>query len=208
MRESIDNGGAPGACVDDAFDFSELESKIMKAMEQLTHDLSQLRSGGRFNPNRLEELKVELGKDGEKRIERLKNLAQVIVKGRNVQIQVHDEEHVKPVNTSIATSTLNLTPHGPTKDAPATLTIQVPPPTGESRMEAVASANQAAEAALVKIKDARGKHHKKLRAMGVDKKVRPDDLQKAQKQMEDVVKRGNEEVKRIQDDVKKVLERG
>ena len=43
--------------------------------------------------------------------------------------------------------------------------------------------------------------------MEVARSVRPDDLQKARKQMEDVVKRGNEDVKRVADDAKRVLER-
>jgi ribosome recycling factor len=40
----------------------------------------------------------------------------------------------------------------------------------------------------------------------VDKAVLPDDLQKAKKMMEDVVKRGHSEVKRIVDGAKRVLE--
>jgi ribosome recycling factor len=36
--------------------------------------------------------------------------------------------------------------------------------------------------------------------------VLPDDLQKAKKQMEEVVKNGHEEVKRISDGAKRVLE--
>jgi ribosome recycling factor len=179
-------------------------------MERLTHELSQLRAGGRFNPEKIEVLKVTLqhSDGGNKRTERVKDLAQVIAKGRNVQVLVHDEAFVRPINTAIVTSALNLTPHGPTPDAPTTLTIQVPPPTGESRMQAVEAAKKEEEVALGRIREARGKHQKKLRAMGISKSVRPDDLQKAQKLMEDVVKRGNEDVKRVVEDARRVLERG
>jgi len=180
----------------------------MKSLEALTHELSQLRAGGRFNPEKLEELRVQFADgQGKKKTAKLGELAQVSAKGRNVSVMVYEPDHVKLLNTTIVTSTLNLTPHGPTPEAPNTLTIQVPPPTGESRQEALATASKFGEEALGKIRDARGGHHKKLRAMGVAKKVRPDDLQKAQKQMEDVVKRGNEDVKRIVEDVKKVLDR-
>jgi ribosome recycling factor len=116
-------------------------------------------------------------------------------------------QHVKLLNTTILTSNLNLTPHGPSPEAATTLTIQVPPPTGESRQLALASASKSGEEALHKIREARGGHQKKLRSMQVSKSVRPDDLQKAQKQMEEVVKKGNEDVKRIVDEVKKVLDR-
>jgi ribosome recycling factor len=51
-------------------DLSVLEAEVLKAMEQLTHKLSQLRSGGRLNPDVVEALKVQLGtagKDGDGR---------------------------------------------------------------------------------------------------------------------------------------------
>jgi ribosome recycling factor len=83
----------------------------------------------------------------------------------------------------------------------------VPPPTGESRQQALASASKSAEEALGRIREARGAHQKKLRAMQVSRSVRPDDLQKAQKQMEDVVKRGNDDVKKVLEDTKRVLDR-
>ena len=85
------------------------------------------------------------------------------------------------------------------------LTITVPPPTGESRLAAIEQASKAADKAYSEIREARGGHQKKLRAMHVARTVRPDDIQKAQKQMEGVVKRGNEEVKRILDGAKQAL---
>jgi ribosome recycling factor len=45
-----------------------------------------------------------------------------------------------------------------------------------------------------------------LRNFKLDKDVLPDDLQKAGKRMEEVVKKGHTEVKRIVDGAKKVLE--
>lgn len=53
---------------------------------------------------------------------------------------------------------------------------------------------------------ARQEHNKKLRKYELNKDVLPDDLQKARKRMEDVVKRGHGEVKRISDGAKRVLE--
>ena len=99
----------------------------------------------------------------------------------------------------------NLTPQGPKPENLLTLTVTVPPPTGESRLAAIEQASKAADKAYLEIREARGAHQKKLRAMQVARTVRPDDIQKAQKQMEDIVKRGNEEVKRILDGAKQVL---
>jgi ribosome recycling factor len=53
---------------------------------------------------------------------------------------------------------------------------------------------------------ARQDHNKLLRKFDLNKDVLPDDLQKAKKQMEEVVKKGHTEVKRICDGAKKVLE--
>jgi ribosome recycling factor len=115
-------------------------------------------------------------------------------------------QHVKPINTVILNSKLNLTPHGPKPETPTTLHIIIPPATGESRQQALAAASKAAEEAHGRIREARGNNQKKLRAMDIAKEVRRDDIQKAQKQMEDVVKAGNEEIKRILENSKKVLE--
>jgi ribosome recycling factor len=86
-----------GRAVDDtdAFDFSGLQAKILKATEHFTHQLSQLRAGGRFNPEQLEDLKVQLnekGDGGKVSTTKLKDLAQIIAKGRNVSVICHEED--------------------------------------------------------------------------------------------------------------------
>jgi ribosome recycling factor len=84
--------------------------------------------------------------------------------------------------------------------------VPLPPPTGESRRAAVESAVKAAERADRLIQQARQEHNKKLRKYEVNREVLPDDLQKAKKLMEEVVKKGHTEVKRISDGAKRVLE--
>jgi len=198
-------GTTKPTAVDEAYDFSTLEAKILKAMEHLTHHLSQLRAGGRFNPDHLDNLRVKPIKGSAETV-RLGDIAQVVPKGRVVNVIVGEEGHVKPVSSAILESDLNLVPHGPNPDQPTTLTINIPPPTGESRQKAIDEASKTADKAYGEVKDARAQHQKRLRAMQVSRSVRPDDLQKAHKQMEDIVKSGNEEVKRIFEGAKKVLE--
>ena len=72
----------------------------------------------------------------------------------------------------------------------------------------MAEATKAGEKAGTSVRDARGKHQKKLRAMQLAKSARPDDLKKAGTQMEKVVEKGAAEVKRVVDSAKKVLESG
>ena len=60
-------------------------------MERLKNDLSKLRAGGRFNPEVVENLRVQLEKGNSKTI-KLSDVAQVIPKGRTVQILVGEKD--------------------------------------------------------------------------------------------------------------------
>lgn len=71
---------------------SELEASILKAIEKLTHDLAQLRSGGRLNPDLVESLKVQLGTAGQgKETVRLGDIAQVVPRGRVLNVICGDD---------------------------------------------------------------------------------------------------------------------
>lgn len=74
-----------------AYDFSGLESKILKSIEHLTHELSQLRAGGRFNPELLENLKLRPYKGNNETVH-LRDIAQVVPKGRVISIIVNEED--------------------------------------------------------------------------------------------------------------------
>ncbi|KAF1952523.1 ribosome recycling factor [Byssothecium circinans] len=201
--------GLPTA-TDYAFDLSNLESQILKAIEKLTHDLSQLRSGGRLNPEVVESLKVQLGIAGKegtgKETVRLGDIAQVVPRGRVINVICGEAEHIKPISSAIASSPHSLTPLSPESSNPLTIQVPLPPPTGESRRAAIDAAGKAAAEADKWIQSARQTHNKSLRKKSLDKSVLPDDLQKASKAMEEVVKKGHAEVKRIVEGAKKVLE--
>jgi ribosome recycling factor len=115
-------------------------------------------------------------------------------------------QHIKPITSAIAASPHSLTPLTPEASNPLTIQVPLPPPTGETRRAAVESAVKASERADKWIQTARQEHHKRLRKYELNKEVLPDDLQKAKKKMEEVVKRGHTEVKRISDGAKRVLE--
>ncbi|EKG13033.1 hypothetical protein MPH_09853 [Macrophomina phaseolina MS6] len=195
---------------DEAYDLSQLESQILRAIERLTHELAELRGGGRLNPEHVEKLRVTLKPTGSARdgreTHRLGDLAQVIPKGRVLSIVAGDEEYIKPLMTAIQASPYSLTPQHPKPDAPTTITVPIPPPTGESRRKALEAAKRAETTAMQAVQNARAAHQKKLRALEVGKKVRPDDLNKAKKLMDETAKKGQEEVKHIVDGARKVLE--
>lgn len=78
--------------MEDPTDFSTLTDGITKVLDKLKNDLSKLRTGGRFNPEVLENLRVHLVKDS-KNSERLGDLAQVLPKGgRSLMILVGEKD--------------------------------------------------------------------------------------------------------------------
>ncbi|KAK5112523.1 hypothetical protein LTR62_004280 [Meristemomyces frigidus] len=205
---SSKGAGSPAAGSEDPFDFTALEADIAGTIERLKNDLSKLRAGGRFNPEVLENLRVQPEKSDTQTV-KLSDVAQVIPKGRVVQIMVGEKDHLKPITTAIQASTLSLTPQpDPTGANPLLLVISIPPPTAESRKAVVDEASKAGEKAGNSLRDARGKQQKKLRALQVSKTARPDDLKKAGTMMEKVVEKGTGEVKRVVDSAKKVLDSG
>jgi hypothetical protein len=91
-EEDDEDGDEAEASADDPFDFTTLDQGIEKALEKLKNDLSKLRTGGRFNPEVLENLRVHLNKDS-KQSERLGDLAQVLPKGgRSLMILVGEKD--------------------------------------------------------------------------------------------------------------------
>ncbi|KAG0651496.1 Ribosome-recycling [Hyphodiscus hymeniophilus] len=194
------------AAVEDPFDFSTLEAGIEKSLEKLRNDLSKLRTGGRFNPEVLENLRVQLSKDS-KATERLGDLAQVLPKGgRTLMVLVGETNHVKPIMSAIQGSNdLNLQPQSDAHNA-SQLNIPIPPPTKESRDLALVAASKAGETANVGVRNARGAMQKRLRAMELKKTVRPDDLKKAHKEMEKIVEKGGADIKKTVDGARKTME--
>lgn len=91
----VNNAGA-ATPTDEAYDVSGLESQILKAIEKLTHDLSQLRGGGKLNPEVVESLSVQLGTKGGpdghgKETVRLGDIAQVVPRGRVLNVVCGEE---------------------------------------------------------------------------------------------------------------------
>ncbi|KAI5366492.1 Putative ribosome recycling factor, RRF superfamily [Septoria linicola] len=201
-------GDVAATGAEDPYDFSDLEGDIAGTLERLKNDLSKLRAGGRFNPEVVENLRVQPDKQSNQTV-KLNDVAQVIPKGRTVQILVGEKDHVKPVSSAIQSSSLSLTPQpDPTGQNPLLLVLNIPPPTAESRKKVIDEAVKAGDKASTSIRDARGKQQKKLRALQLNKTARPDDLKKAGTMMEKVVEKGSAELKKVVDNAKKVLESG
>lgn len=86
------------------------------------------------------------------------------------------------------------------------LNVPIPPPTKESRDLALAAATKAGKGAHDGIKNARAAVQKRLRNMELKKTARPDDLKKASKHMETIVKKAVEDADKTVETARKSME--
>lgn len=76
-------------------DFTQLQDEIAKAQTLMKDTIGKLRTGGKFNHELLEGLRVELGKDS-KQLVKLGDLAQVFPRsGRHVVVLVNEQDVCK-----------------------------------------------------------------------------------------------------------------
>ncbi len=86
------------------------------------------------------------------------------------------------------------------------LAIPVPPVTAETRNQARAEAKKVYDRATLEIRNLRGDAQKRFRKMELGKLVLVDELKKAHKQMEEVVRKGQDEAKKIYEAALKALD--
>lgn len=80
----------------DPFDFTSLHDGIGRAISRFKEDLQKLRAGGRFNPEVLTNLRVQVSKNSNDKV-KLGDVAQVVPKGgRAVTVIVGEEDVRKP----------------------------------------------------------------------------------------------------------------
>ena len=209
----------------DPYDHSLLQAGIDKAITRLQSALTKTRDAGRVSTEMLEALPVELtlnkntdtaaaGKPAHKETIRLGDIASVVPKGgRAMQIFAAEEAHVKPLVAAVLASPYSLAPETAAAGAQADaggnslcITVPVPPVTAETRQQAAAEAKKCLERAQLEVKNARGEAQKRHKTMEKNKVVVVDELRKAHEGMEEVAKKGAEEVKRIYDGAVRALQ--
>ncbi|KAE8376181.1 ribosome recycling factor [Aspergillus bertholletiae] len=195
-----------GVISEDPYDLAQLHDGIAAAVCRLKDDLSKLRVGGRLNTDAIESLRVQLSK-GSKETVKLGELAQVVPKGgRMVTVLASEDDHIKPITSAVVSSDLSLTPQ-PDAHNSLQLNIPIPPPTKESRDQTVSIAKTAMEKATAAVRDSRGSIHKRLQDMQKKKIARPDDVRKAQEQVDKITEKGQREVRDLFEAAKKAMER-
>ncbi|KAJ9615873.1 ribosome-recycling factor [Cladophialophora chaetospira] len=216
----------------DPYDFSELEAGIAKAVAHLKDALVKTKDAGRVTPEMIEQLPVEINVQGSdtgrgsahKEKAKVGDLASVVAKGgRTVNVFCAEEAHVKPITSALLASPYSLVPQttaphtpGTTSSAqssalprdanPLLIIVPVPPVTAETRNLAKQEAKKMFERANSEVRNARGDAQKRFRKMELGKLVIQDELRKAHKAMEEVVKKGQDEVKKVYEGSLKALD--
>ena len=202
----------------DPYDFSALQLDIDRALARLRDSLTKTRDAGRVTSSMIEDLPVELnvkgsntsGGSAHKERTRVGDIVSVVPKGgRSMQVFCSEEGHVKPITAAIQASPYSLTPQpvGAQDSNPMVILVPVPPVTAETRAQAAQEAKKCTEKASLEVRTARGEAQKVFRRMEQGRLVVPDELHKAHKGMEEVVKKGQDEVKKVGEAAIRALER-
>jgi len=123
----------------------------------------------------------------------------------NTRLTITPTQHVKPITSALQASSHSLTPQ-PDSHNPLVILIPVPPATAETRTQAKAEAKKCFERASNDVRNARGEAQKRHRKMELRKLVVVDELRKAHKQMEEVVRKGQDEAKKTYEQAVKSLD--
>ena len=91
-------------------------------------------------------------------------------------------QHLKPILSSLASVPSLTYTTSPTD--PLTITIAIPPVTAESRLAAKKQADKKGEEALFALREARGAQRKRHRRMELGRLVVPDELRRAEREVE------------------------
>ncbi|KAI5798928.1 ribosome recycling factor domain-containing protein, partial [Geopyxis carbonaria] len=179
-------------------ELSKLEGEITKISERLQEDLAKLRAGS-TDPSVLGKLDVVIDKAAHTVVQ-LREVAHVVTKGRALAVTVYETTNVKKVISAIQIADLNMQPVLDAKN-PQLVNVPLPPPTKESRLEVVEKMVAAGNKAQDGLRNARAKTRKGLQS--AERDMRPDDVKKVTKRLEDVVKARKTELESVVEKAKK-----
>lgn len=168
---------------------AELEKDISKAHEALKRELAKIRTG-RAHPSLLESVRVEVYGSQMP----LSQLATVAVpEARMLTVKPWDKTQLKVIEKAIVQSPLGL---NPMSDGDI-LRIPMPPLTEERRKELAKLVKKHGEDTKVAIRKARHDAKDLLSSLESDGQISEDDLQRAEKKVEELIKTGTAEVDAI-----------
>lgn len=170
---------------------SKKEPEFAKAVEHLKTELKTLRTG-RASSQLVENLQVEYYGAPTALIQ----IAQITVpEARTITIQPYDKSALKDIEKAIQSSNLGI---NPVNDG-AYIRLTIPAMTEERRKELVKVVSQLAEKARVAVRNIREEIWKEIQKMEKDGKISEDEKMRAKDDMQKVVDKYNDEIKKIVD---------
>ncbi|MET0389234.1 MAG: ribosome recycling factor [Polyangiales bacterium] len=168
---------------------AELDKDIVKAQEALKRELAKIRTG-RAHPSLLESVRVEVYGSQMP----LSQLATVTVpEARMLTVKPWDKTQLKVIEKAIVQSPLGLNPMSDGE----ILRIPMPPLTEERRKELAKLVKKQGEETKVAIRKARHDAKDMLSSLESDGQISEDDLQRAEKKVEESIQKGTAEVDAI-----------
>lgn len=168
---------------------SECRHKMQTSVQALKEDLSQIRTG-RASPGLVEKLEVEYYGQPTALIQ----LASISVpEPRQLLIRPFDANSVGDIEKAILTSDLGLTPNNDGK----VIRLNLPMLTEERRKELVKVVGARVEEARIAVRNIRQAANKDLRELESEKMISEDDLQRGEKDVQQLTEDTNEELEQI-----------
>jgi ribosome recycling factor len=159
---------------------SDTESKMKKAVEILQDEFKTIRSG-RASTGLIENIKADFYGVPTP----LKQMATLAVPQADmIVIKPFDPASIKEIEKAIKASDLSIAPIVDGK----IIRLNIPSLSGERRKQLVQQAKQTGEQAKVSVRNIRRDANKHLEKQEKDKLITEDDLEKSQKQIDDITK--------------------
>jgi ribosome recycling factor len=175
----------------------EAAERMQSALNQLEEDLSGIRTG-RASPALVEHLAVEYYGTQTSMIQ----IATISVpEPRQLLIRPFDPASLKDIERAIMISDLGLTPHNDGK----VIRLSIPQLTEERRVELVRIVHNRLEDAKVKIRNTRRDLIKDLREFEKEKLISEDDLERGEKDLQELTDKMNNKVDEIGDHKEKEI---
>jgi len=165
------------------------EPEFAKIIDHLKNELATLRTG-RANASLVENINVEYyGATAP-----LMTIAQITVpEPRSIAIQPYDKNALKDIEKAIQTSNLGI---NPVNDG-SFIRLTIPQMTEERRKDLVKVVNQMTEKSRVSIRNIREEIWKDMQKQEKDGKISEDDLRTGKDDLQKVVDKFNDEIKKI-----------
>ncbi|MBI4049683.1 MAG: ribosome recycling factor [Candidatus Doudnabacteria bacterium] len=172
-------------------DLTKKEAEFAKAVEHLRSELKTVRTG-RASAQLVEHLEVEYYGTKTPLIQ----LAQIAVpEPRSITIQPYDKQALKEIEKAVQTSNLGI---NPINDG-TYIRLNIPPMTEERRKELVKVVAQMAERTRVSIRNIREEIWKEIQKQENEGKISEDDKIGAKEDLQKMVDKFNEQIKKLAD---------